>query len=140
MKEEIIAYGHPNVTSKHKTTLEITKAENIGKIADCIIAVKANKGCRDLSKELKDGLKEGRKIKIIIEAGDIRDTVVAYGSSELELSHLEDFVIRKSDFIDDRTLAIRADKAACELKKELTEKLKEQEKIIITLVIGDISS
>jgi len=123
-KEEIIAYGHPNITAMHKTTFEITKASEIKKDADCIIGVKANKACKDLRQEFKNALKDGRKIKITIEAEGISDKIIAYGSPALELSHPEDIVIRKSDFIDDRTLAILADKAACDLKRELVEKLK----------------
>jgi len=124
VKEVIIAYGHPNITATHATTIEITKASEIKEDADCIIAVKANKGCKDLSEGMKDALKNGRKVEITIEAGGVEDNIVVYGSPALKLTHPEDIVIRKSDFIDDRTLAILADKAASELKREIIEKLK----------------
>ncbi|MEM7825591.1 MAG: DUF371 domain-containing protein [Candidatus Aenigmatarchaeota archaeon] len=136
VKEEIIAYGHPNITATHKTTFEITKAKEIGKDADCIIGIKANKACKDLSKEMKDGLKEGKRIEIKIIAGGVEDTVIAYGSPALKLNNPEDIVVRKSDFIDSRTLAILADKAAYDLKKELIENLKKPEaeiKIILKI-------
>ncbi|MDI6798458.1 MAG: DUF371 domain-containing protein [Candidatus Aenigmarchaeota archaeon] len=135
-KEEIIAYGHSNIVATHTTTFEITRAEEIKKDADCIIAVKANKACRDLSKEMKDALKEGRKVEITIEAGGIKDKITAYGSPALKLTHPEDIVVRKSDFIDNRTLAILADKAANEIKQDLVEKLKDAKtEIKITLEI-----
>ncbi|MEM5794361.1 MAG: DUF371 domain-containing protein [Candidatus Aenigmatarchaeota archaeon] len=124
VKEEIIAYGHPNISAMHKTTFEITKSGEIKKDADCIIGVKANKSCKDLSKEIKEALKEGKKVEITISAGGIEDKVIAYGSPALKLSHVEDIVVRKSDFIDNRTLAILSNKAACDLKRELVEKLK----------------
>ncbi|RLI98790.1 MAG: DUF371 domain-containing protein, partial [Candidatus Aenigmatarchaeota archaeon] len=41
--------------------------------------------------------------------------------------HAEDIVVRKSDFIDERTLAILADKAACDIKREIIEKMKNPE-------------
>jgi hypothetical protein len=136
MKEEIAAYGHLNVTSKHKTTLEITKAKSIGRIADCIIAVRADKVCGDLNKELKNALKGGRRIEIKIEAEGVSDVVTAYGSPKLKLTHPEDIVIRKSDFIDERTLAISADKSASDLKENLIEKLRNKNtKVKITLEI-----
>ncbi|MCS7105770.1 MAG: DUF371 domain-containing protein [Candidatus Aenigmarchaeota archaeon] len=134
VKEEIIAYGHVNITATHKTTFEITKASEIRKDADCIIGVRANKACKDLSKEIKDALKEGKRVEIKIQAGGVEDTVIAYGSPALKLNHAEDIVVRKSDFIDNRTLAILANKSACDLKRELIEKLKNPEtevKIII---------
>ncbi|MEM7819116.1 MAG: DUF371 domain-containing protein, partial [Candidatus Aenigmatarchaeota archaeon] len=54
----------------------------------------------------------------------------------LKLSHAEDIVVRKSDFIDNRTLAILANKAACDLKRELVEKLKNPEtEIKITIEV-----
>lgn len=136
VKEEIIAYGHSNISATHTTTLEITKSDTLGEEADCIIGVRANKACKDLEKEFKDTLKDGRKVEITIEAEEITDKIIAYGSPALELTHPEDIVIRKSDFIDDRTLVILADKAACNLKKELVEKLKNPKvEIKITLEI-----
>ncbi|MEM5844349.1 MAG: DUF371 domain-containing protein [Candidatus Aenigmatarchaeota archaeon] len=136
VKEEIIAYGHPNISAMHKTTFEITKSGEIKKDADCIIGVKANKACKDLSKEIKEALKEGKKIEIKISAAGIEDVIIAYGSPALKLSHAEDIVVRKSDFIDNRTLAILANKAACDLKRELVEKLKNPEtEIKITIEV-----
>lgn len=135
-KEEITAYGHPNVTATHTTTFEITKTKDIKKDADCIIAVKANKACKDLVKEMKDGLKEGRMVEIAIEAEGVEDKITAYGSPALKLTHPEDIVVRKSDFIDNRTLAILADKAAFELDQDLIEKMRNPNTVIkITLEI-----
>jgi len=134
VKEEIVAYGHPNITANHPTTFEITKDEEIGKDADCIIGVKANKSCKDLSEELKSGLRSGRKIEITIEVEGMEEKIVAYGSPALELSDEKDIVVRKSDFIDGRTLCILADKAAKDLNKEIRKKLRDpnaQIKIII---------
>jgi len=136
VKEEIIAYGHPKITATHTTTLEITKAEEIKKDADCVIAVKANKACIDLSKEMKNALKDGRKIEITIEAEGEKDKITAYGSPALKLNHPEDIVIRKSDFIDSRTLAILANKAANDIKQDLIEKLRDiKTQVKITLEI-----
>ncbi len=136
VKEEIIAYGHPNIVADHTTTFEITKAADIRKDADCIIAVRANKGCKDLSAEFKNALKDGKKVEITIEAEGVVDKVIAYGSPALKLTHPDDIVVRKSDYIDSRTLAILADKAACEIKQELVEKLRNPDtKIKITLEI-----
>jgi hypothetical protein len=124
VKEEIVAYGHPNITATHTATIEITKSKEMSKEADCIIGVGANKGCKDLSKEFKDALKAGRKVEITLEAEGVSDKINAYGSPALNLTNPEDIVVRKSDFIDGRTLAILADKAANDLKQDLVEKLR----------------
>jgi len=62
--------------------------------------------------------------------------VKAFGSSRLILSHPTDIVVRKSDFICHRTLAVKADKAACDLSRALVEKLKNPEQVVkITLTV-----
>jgi hypothetical protein len=46
-------------------------------------------------------------------------------------------VVRKSSYIDNRTLAVNADKAACDLSRELVKKLqKPQQKARITLRVS----
>jgi len=136
VKEEINAFGHKNIAASHTTTFEITKAAELEKEGDCIIAVKADKACADLNKELRNALKEAKRVEITIEAEGVSDVVMAYGSPALRMRHVEDIVVRKSDYIDDRTLAILADKSANELKQELVEKLRNPNtKVKITLEI-----
>jgi len=123
--ETILARGHENITATHKTTFEITKEESLTKRGDCIIAVSANKTMPDFKLEFKKALKnENAKLIIEIKAGEIREIVRAYGSSQLQLTHPTDMVIRKSSYICDRTLAIKADKAAADLSRSLVEKLR----------------
>jgi hypothetical protein len=50
------------------------------------------------------------------------------------LTHPADMVIRKSDYVCSRTLAINADKAAFDLPKRIVDKLKDpKQKVKITL-------
>ena len=49
----IYAYGHKNISCMHQTTIEITKVEALSERGDCILAVRASKGCFDLNHELK---------------------------------------------------------------------------------------
>jgi hypothetical protein len=135
--EIIFAFGHANIQATHKSTLEITKEAELSKRGDCIIAVSADKAMRDLSSEFKENLrKENAKITILIKAGDIVEVVNALGSSRLILTHPTDLVVRKSNHICNRTLAIQADKAACDLSRKLVEKLKNpKQKVKITLTV-----
>lgn len=128
--------GHPNILSTHKTTIEFTKEEELTKNGDCIVAVSCDKSCRGLSEDFKKELKPGKKIKITIKVGDLKEEIIVYGSKSLILSDKKDIVIRKSDFIDSRTLAIKANKAAIDLDRKLVEKLKDKNsKIEIILEI-----
>ena len=44
-------------------------------------------------------------------------------------------VVRKSRFTCERTLAISADKAACDLDRKLIERIKEGREVLITLEV-----
>jgi hypothetical protein len=120
----------------HKTTLEFTKDTHLSKKGDCIVAVAADKALADLSAEFKENLRKPHaKLTILIEADGAFEQVNAHGSPRLILSHPTDMVIRKSDYVCNRTLAIHADKAAQDLSKALVEKLKNpQQKVKITLI------
>jgi hypothetical protein len=135
--EIIFALGHNSIQATHKSTLEITKEAELSKRGDCIIAVSADKAMADLNSEFKEDLrKENAKITMLIEAGDIVEVVSAFGSSRLILTHPTDMVVRKSNYICNRTLAIQVDKAACDLSRRLVEKLKNpKQKVKITLTV-----
>ncbi len=132
--EKITAFGHECVTSKHDTTLEITKDREMGWEAHCIVGVKSNKSCADLSEKLKKAAVEGKRMVINIKAGDISDRIVAYGHPDLLLTNDHSIVIRRSNFIDDRTLAIHASKSSNRLSRELVRKLQDpSQKVEITI-------
>ena len=135
--EIILARGNENIQATHCSTLEITKEAKLSKRGDCIIAVSSNKALADLSFRFSDNLRaEKSRITLIIEAGNTSEVVNAFGSSKLVLTHPTDIVVRKSDYICSRTLAIHADKAACDLSRKLVENLKNpKQKVKITLIV-----
>ena len=114
-----------------------TRDRHLSKNGDCVVAVAADKAVADLNQEFKEKLKRAdAKLTIIIEAGGLTEQINALGSPKLILTHPTDIVIRKSDYICNRTLAIRADKSAKDLPRELVEKLKNpSQKVNITLVL-----
>ena len=136
IKETIICYGHKNVKATHRSTLEITKEDYLTPRGDCIICVKANKGLKELSDEIKEALKRGKKVKIRITADDIVDELEAVGDERLTFENEISMVIRKSEYVDGRTLAIRANKAARDIKRELVEKLKNPEQMVVVEIIA----
>jgi len=137
LKEVILARGHGNISATHGTTIEITKEAHLSRSGDCIIAVSANKALSDLSSEFKKHLlKDHAGITISVEAGGVAETLSALGSSRLILTHSTDIVVRKSSYVCSRTLAIHADKSACDLSRSLVKKLKNNEQnVTITLAI-----
>ena len=80
--------------------------------------------------------KLGAQITIMIEAGELKETVKAKGSPQLQFTHPTDLVVRKSSYVCGRTLAIGADKAAIDFSRELVEKLKDpNQKVKVTLIV-----
>ena len=135
--EVIRAQGHENILSTNKTTFEITKDTHLTKRGDCIIAINADKAAADLSQEFKNALrKENAKLAITIEADAENEIVKAFGSPLLTLTHLTDLVVRKSNYVCNRTMAIKADKAAKDFSGTLVKKLQTpKQTVIITLTI-----
>jgi hypothetical protein len=129
------AQGHANIQASHPTTLMFTKDIDVSKNGDCIVALAADKSVTDLSAQFKEELrKPNAKVTVTIEAGNFREEIRAFSSPKLCLSHPTDIVIRKSDYVCNRTLAICADKSSLDLPRELVKRLQDpKQKIKITL-------
>ena len=117
--------GHPLVRSFHPTTIEVTTEDYLTENGDCIIGVGASKGCAQLNARLKESIRgKGANMVIRIVVGTLSFEVKARGDPRLSLSHPHDIVIRKSDFVSDRTLAVRADVASRDIPREMVRLLK----------------
>ncbi len=127
LREVIHCRGHENVRATHRSTLEFTKEEYLTPRGDCILCIEADKGINDLSDEFRAALRAGKRLLIRIRVGDLTDEVLAEGSPELILEHEYSMVIRKSTYVDARTLAIRANKAARDIDRRIVELLKNPE-------------
>lgn len=134
MKEFIIiAYGHPLIKAMHRSTLEITKDNYLTERGDCIIGIRASHSCSDLPIDLKRYLLNGGRIEVIFRIGNLKDKLIAYGDKNLILKDDRSIVIRKSNFIDARTLAIRSNKAAKDINREIIKRLVKGEKLEIII-------
>jgi len=117
------ARGHPRITARHLTTLMITKEEEVGPKGDCIVAVCADKGAKDLSETLKRAIRAGRRVRVTLKVGDAAEVIQGFGDSGLAQENPTDIVIRKSRFTCGRTVAIEADKAAGDLSRTFVSRL-----------------
>ena len=126
MRFEIEFFGHENIRSNHKKTIEITKESELTPRGDCIIGVNAAYSCYDLPDSLKDKLRDpASKIQFSIKVEKHEFTLEGKGHLELTLTHKEDIVIRKSDFVCPRTLAVKCDKASDLLPREMVRLLQD---------------
>lgn len=134
--ENLNGSGHKNIRANHKTTLEFTKERVLTKRGNCIVAVNVDKGLTDLNQFFTNLCKsEQCKITVIIESEGTSDEIIGFGHPGLTFQDPNDMVIRTSQFICPRTLMIRANKAACDLDKQLISKLQDEHaKVRIELI------
>lgn len=122
----VIAYGHHNVLAAHPTTLEFTTEDFLTLRGDCILGINAV--------FQKPEWTTPQKIKITITVDEITDELEAVYNPHF--SSTTAMVIRKSSYVDARTFAIHATKAAKDIKREIVKKLKDPMKrveMIITI-------
>lgn len=120
MQFEIPFRGHKNIRSLHTKTIEITKKSDLTPNGDCIIGVKALYGCKDIPHKIKNRLKDqNSKVVFSIIVGKYSFTINGKGHQNLVLSHPHDIVLRKSNFVCPRTLAVECDKASDSIPRKL---------------------
>lgn len=130
------AQGHPNMTSEHRSTFEVTCDSEIGKTADCIVGVNADADLLKIPSTIRKTIQTGGNlIKVRLETENNSDEIIGCGSPDLTLDHPKDMVCRKSEYTCSRTLMVRADKAASDLKRELIADLKEGKSLKVTIIV-----
>ena len=132
MQYKFNAWGHQNIIGTHKTTLEFTKDGQLSLQGDCILGINADFDLAEIKKFIKNS-KTG-KIAIIIEASGkkIKEEITAELNSNF--SSERELVIRKTDFISERTFAVKSSKSSCELGRELIEFLKGKKNKICVVI------
>ncbi|MEM1689968.1 MAG: DUF371 domain-containing protein [Thermofilaceae archaeon] len=118
--ECIRARGHPLVQATHRSTLEITCDPELTKGGDCIIAVNANKGAKHLSPLFKRlAADDATRIVIVLVCNGLVEVIRAWGHSGLTFESPNSLVVRRSSFIDGRTVAVKSDKAAINMDRRM---------------------
>src|SRR4030067_492380 len=112
MKISFSAKGHENILGTHKTTLEFTKDTNLTLNGDCIIGVEADFDLKEIKKLLKYK-KAVLEIKVDGQSEKVTFDINPNFNSDHEI------VIRKGEFLSERTLGIRADKSSVEVSRQL---------------------
>ncbi len=117
------ARGHKNVLSLHRNTVEFTHDKELTLRGDCILAVSADYSIE----KLRDAHLHG-KIKIVMEIDGISDEIIAEYNPLFQDSH--EMVIRRTDFVDRRTFAIKANKVAKDIDRRIVDKMKSPDAIM----------
>lgn len=140
--DTIFAYGHPFVKCLHKSTIELTKENYLTERGSCILGIKASKACRDLSAKLKEKIKSGNAIRVLIKVDHITEVFLGYGDEKLKLKSDNEIVFRKSSYICDRTVLINCTKSSIELSREMIKRLNDPNKkftiLFLELNMGNV--
>ncbi|MFI5450101.1 MAG: DUF371 domain-containing protein [Candidatus Bathyarchaeia archaeon] len=137
--EELFARGHPNVLGTHRMTFEITRDAELSRRGNCVIAVNATKGPREMSIDFKKAsMRQGSRITMNLEVSGLFETIRGEGSPDLNFTHQTEMVGRKSSYPSDRTIMIRADKAACDLDRRLIDALKSPNARLTVHIIAEV--
>lgn len=131
------AEGHENVQGTHASTFELTTDEYLTPAGDCIIGINA-----DLApSELPDGFisecqQQNQVIAVKLRVGSQESVIRGYGHPDLTFKSDRSFVFRTSTHIDDRTVMIRANKAAVDINRDLIKLLSRGNTLTATLTVG----
>jgi uncharacterized protein len=126
--EEIPFVGHAMVRATHARTIEITTEGHLTPRGDCIIGVKASKGVAQLSKSMKKALRsDDARVRFTLVAPGGEFSFRARGSNDLSFESTTDVVIRMSEFVCGRTLAIKAESSARAIPRYLVRTLRSPE-------------
>ena len=132
MKYKFHAYGHQNILATHKTTLEFTKDHELSLKGDCIVGVKADFELDKLKEFIRKA--KSRKIAITIEAAGKKITDTIDAELNPDFGDEKEIVIRKTDFVSERTLGIKSNKAAFELNRDLIKFLNDKNNKISVII------
>ena len=120
MQFEIPFSGHKNILALHKNTIEVTTDSDLTVNGDCIIGVNALYGCKEIPSKIKDKIRDSNsKIKFSIIVENEIFTVQGSGSKDLKLTHPHDIVLRKSNFVCPRTIAVNCDQASDTIPRKM---------------------
>jgi hypothetical protein len=135
LEETFAAHGHSFIRATHEKTIEVTKETRLTTQGDCIVAIGAEKGLRELSPEMRIAAKRPEAIiSLSIRLGDRVFTTTGRGDPNLTWNHATDMVARMSSYTCPRTLMIHADKATIHVPRSLVQLLKDPKAIILVTV------
>jgi len=130
------AWGHENVRATHRTTLEVTREDYLTPRGDCIVGVRAEVGAAGLPEWLKEAVRDpDATIVMVLCAGGVCDAVAGRGDPRLALDDEDRIVVRRSSYVDGKTLMVGASKAARHLRRDLVERLREGARLLVGVTV-----
>jgi hypothetical protein len=137
LEDTFNARGHINIRATHEKTIEVTRETHLTTQGDCIAAVAAEKGLRDLPPKMREAARRSDTIiSLSLRLGDKVFTTTGRGDPNLTWDHPTDMVARMSGYTCTRTLMVHSDKATIHMPRSLVQLLKDPNAIVtITITV-----
>jgi hypothetical protein len=135
--QTVSARGHEHVKATHGSTFEVTTDDYLTPAGDCILAVGADRAPADFDDAFVAACRNAdATVTATIEAGGRRERVVGHGHPDLSFDSDRSAVCRTSDYVDDRTVMVGAERAAAGLNRELVTALADGAACTFTLAVS----
>jgi len=136
-RETIRARGHENVSAEHASTFEVTSDGFLTPAGDCILAVGADRTPADFAESFVRACQDpDATITVSLETDDHADRIEARGHPDLTFASDRSLVGRTSDYVDERTVAVEAERAARGVDRDLVAALASGVQVTVTLEVA----
>ena len=136
LTQTITAQGHENVTGEHASTLEVTSDDFLTPAGDCILGIEADTVPAEFDPDFVAACQDdGARITVELDAGGYTERLVAQGHPDLTFENERSAVVRTSDYVDDRTIAVDSDTAAGDVDRNLVDALAAGAPLDVTLTV-----
>jgi len=133
-REVVHARGHEHVSAAHASTFEVTSDDFLTPAGDCILGIEADCVPAEFDEAFVTACRrESARIVVSLEARGHVERVEARGHPDLTFASDRSLVVRTSEYVDDRTVAVDAGKAADDLDRDLVAALADGAALTLTL-------
>lgn len=134
--------GHRNVRATHERSLEFTREGFLTERGDCIVGISSTKALKDFNEKFKELVRRSSALVLtLIVGGDgSYDIVLSKGDEGLTYSDPIKVIIRKSNYVSGNTAAIRSNKAARDLNRDLINYMRNDgAEAVVTMLVIDLN-
>ncbi len=136
MRQHVHATGHENVTAEHESTFELTSDDWLTPAGDCILGVEAGPVPVAFDEAFASACQSrDATISVELSVNGYTQRIEGSGHPELTFESERSMVVRTSDYVDDRTIAVDADAAAADIDREIVSALAEGAEIECLLTV-----
>jgi hypothetical protein len=135
--EEVVrASGHEHVRATHTSTFEVTTDDWLTPAGDCIVGVEADRAPADFDPAFVEACTDpDARITVTFAADGATERVAARGHPDLDPTSDRSLVVRRSEYVDERTVAVGAEAAAADLDRDLVAALAEGAELTVRLAV-----